>query len=258
MADQYIDLQERGIYGSMAEKRLTKYATRVGEEATAETDPQEKTDLEMQRDVFAWLARSIAASTTDLGDAIETAQSAHADVHDLSVVKAPLKNQARKLLGGLRTHLDDLIKQGATVDMHRFFKGGRVRDVGRSAAAVLAAVGRAIAGCRHYEGTLPTLVQRREQLEAFLPQLSTTIEDSANAHGEAAGSTPEVQAAAKAWDTTYGAAKKISAGILELRGDATRIKWLFHDLAVAPGTRLREEPATGDVEPAEPPAEPVS
>jgi hypothetical protein len=237
------------IYGSMATKRLAKYGVMVGEEAAAEADTQEKADLAMQRDAFAWLSRSMDECTTDLSDALEVAHSARADVHDLSAAKLPLKNQGKKMLGGLKTHLDDLIKQGATIDLKRFYTGGRVRDVGASAAGVLGAVGKAIAGCRHYEGAHPTLAQRREQLEALLPQLATTIEDSANAHGEAAGATPEVRAAMAAWDTTYAAAKKISLGILELRGDATRLKWLFHDLAVAPGTKLRTEPEIGDVTP---------
>jgi hypothetical protein len=257
LADLYIDLQERPIYGSMATKRLTKYAERIGEDEAAEVDAQTKADLAMQRAVFAWLAREIDERTAYFAEALETANGARADVHDLSAAKLPLKAQAKKALGGLKSHLDDLIKQGATIDLKRFYTGGRVRDVGDGATAVLGAVGKAIAGCRHYEGALPTLAQRRAQLEALLPQLSMTIEDSANAHGEAAGSAPEVRAASAAWDTTYGAAKKIALGMLELRGDATRLKWLFHDLAVAPGTKLRNEPETGDVTPPAPAAGPA-
>lgn len=236
MPDRFIDQDETKIYGPHASKNIR--ARLIGR--IAEFDA-----------ALHYVADEMDANTVAVASAVEAARAKDAERRQGVASKAPLLQEAQRLLGRFSKHLDG---HDSNIDRKVFFsKDGTAGGVGRSAQAVLLAITHIALKLSDTKCPVRDRAHWRDQFDDMMKALAPAIASADDARADRQSLTPEVEAARQAWLNGYIAAKNIVEGVLRHLGRVEQMPLFFYDLRVSAGAKVTAAPsdepeASGDGE----------
>jgi hypothetical protein len=226
MADKFIDQDETQIYGPYASKNIR--ARLLGRIAAFDA-------------ALVYIADGIDASTAAVKAAVDAARAKEADRRKGTKSKAPLLEQAKRLLGRFSKHLDG--HDAGAVDRKIYFtKDGTARGAGQGAQDVLLAITTITTKLADPKSPVRDAVYWHGQFDAMMKTLAPAIAYADDARADRQSLTPEVEAARQAWLNGYTAAKCVVEGVLRHLGRLDHLPLFFYDLRVPAGAKITEPP----------------
>jgi len=226
MADKFIDQDETQIYGPHASKNIRKRLVGL----IPAFDP-----------ALHYIADQIDQSTTAVKDAVDDARTKDADRRKGTKSKAPLLQQAKRLLGRFSKHLDGHDEDA--IDRKVFFtRDGTARGAGQGAQDVLLAITHITKKLAAPQSPVRDALHWHGQFDAMMKSLAPAVAFSDDAHTDRQSLTPEVEAARQTWLNGYVAARCIVEGVLRELGRVEQLPLFFHDLRVPAGFKVTELP----------------